>query len=480
MEMTPSATISSSEPVHIFSPATRRHLGVVTPTTGEYVSETISKAIAAQPAWAARRPGERAAILEHAAALIDAQGPGWSRLLAEESGKILAQAQFELQYAAALTRGNAERLKAMGGDLLPTGALESTAGDIAWVRRVPLGVVAAILPFNFPVELFVEKAAAALAMGNAVIVKPPEQDPLTVIALSEAFLRAGVPPDVLAVLPGGRETGVAICSDPRLAAVSLTGSTRAGIEVASIPVLRKLHLELGGNDAAIVCTDADLELAAAELVFGRTLMNGQACASNKRIIVHRSIAGELVERLSALLARMTVGDPLDPASSMGPLISEPAAERVGHQVARAIEQGGRLAFGSTRRSGAFFKPCVLADIPRSADVAKDDEIFGPVLTCIPFDTEDEAICIANQSSFGLSGCVFSRDWARALQLSDRLACGGVVVNGTGNYRPPFVPFGGVKQSGLGREGLGFTLEEMSQPRYTVLRRIRTSGAAKNP
>jgi acyl-CoA reductase-like NAD-dependent aldehyde dehydrogenase len=477
--MTSSATISNSEPFHIFSPATRRELGVVQPASASMVSETISKSVAAQPAWAARRTGERADILERAAALIDGQATEWSRLLAEESGKILAQAQFELKLAAAITRGNAERLRPMGGDLLPTGALESTADDIAWVRRIPLGVVAAVLPFNFPVELFAEKAAAALAMGNAVIVKPPEQDPLAVIAMLGAFLSAGVPPDVLAVLPGGRQTGAALCADPRLAAVSLTGSTRAGLEVAAIPVLRKLHLELGGNDAAILCGDADLDLASGELVFGRTLMNGQACAANKRIIVHRSISDELVERLSARLAAMQVGDPLDPASSIGPLISAEAAERVGNQVARAVEQGGRLALGSHSSRGAFFNPCIIANVPRSAGVANDDEIFGPVLTCIPFEKEEEAVSIANQSSFALSGCVFSRDWARALQISDQLACGGVVINGTGNYRPPFVPFGGVKQSGLGREGLGFPLEEMSQPRYTVLRRIRDSRGARN-
>jgi acyl-CoA reductase-like NAD-dependent aldehyde dehydrogenase len=478
--MTSSATISDSEPLHILSPATRRELGVVSPASAILVSGTISKAVAAQSDWAARRTGERADILERAAALIDGQASPWSRLLAEESGKILAQAQFELKLAAAITRGNAERLRSMGGDLLPTGALESTADDIAWVRRIPLGVVAAVLPFNFPVELFAEKATAALAMGNAVIVKPPEQDPLAVIALRDAFLSAGVPPDVLAVLPGGRQTGAALCADPRLAAVSLTGSTRAGLAVVSIPVLRKLHLELGGNDAAVLCRDADLDLATGELVFGRTLMNGQACAANKRIIVHRSISDELVERLSAHLAPMQVGDPLDPASSIGPLISPEAAERVGIQVGRAVEQGGRLAFGSNSSRGAFFNPCIIANVPRSAVVASDDEIFGPVLTCIPFETEEEAISIANQSSFALSGCVFSRDWARALQISDRLACGGVVINGTGNYRPPFVPFGGVKQSGLGREGLGFTLDEMSQPRYTVLRRIRNDRGARNP
>jgi len=469
--------ISGSESRHIFSPATGRDLGAVPATSAQRVFEAISKAAAVQPAWAAQRSGERAETLERAAVRMEEQAPTWSRLLAEESGKILAQAQFELRLAAALTRANAERLRAMGGDLLPTGALESTADDVAWVRRMPLGIIAAILPFNFPAELFVEKATAALAMGNAVIVKPPEQDPLTVIAMREAFLGAGVPPDALAVLPGGPETGAALCSDPRLAAVSLTGSTRAGMEVARVPLLRKLHLELGGNDAAILCRDADLDLAVAELVFGRTLMNGQACAANKRIIVHRSIAGELVERLTARLQPMRVGDPLDPASSIGPLISESAAERVAAQLARVVEQGGRLVFGSTSAQGAYFHPCIVTDVPRSADVASDDEIFGPVLTCIPFDREEEAVLIANQSNFGLSGCVFSRDWPRALQISERLACGGVVINGSGNYRPFIVPFGGVKQSGLGREGLGYTLQEMSQPRYTVLRRIRSSEMA---
>jgi acyl-CoA reductase-like NAD-dependent aldehyde dehydrogenase len=461
--------------LRILAPATRRELAAVPVASADLVAKTIANAVAAQPAWAARRTGERAEILRRAAARIEEESANWSPLLAEESGKILAQAQFEVKLAAAITRGNAERLLSLGGTPLPTEALESTADDIAWVRRAPLGVVAAILPFNFPAELFAEKAAAALAMGNAVIIKPPEQDPLTVIAMREAFVSAGVPQEVLAILPGGRQTGAALCTDPRIAAVSLTGSTRAGIEVASVPLLRKLHLELGGNDAAVICHDADLELAAGELVFGRTLMNGQACASNKRIIVHRSIVAELVERLSTLLAAMQVGDPLDSMSAIGPLISSEAARRVASQVARAIEQGAKLVWGSASPRDAFFSPCILADVPRPADVAKDDEIFGPVLTCIPFDDEEEGISIANQSSFGLSGCVFSRDWSRALKLSERLACGGAVVNGTGNYRPPFVPFGGVKQSGLGREGLGYTLEEMSQPRYTVLRRIRKSG-----
>jgi len=448
----------------------------VHPTPPTEVAAVVGRAVAAQPAWAARRPGERADIIARAAALLDQRGNDLALLLAEESGKILAQSQFEFRFSAALARGNAERLRALGGELLPTGSLEGTADDIAWVRRVPLGVVAAVLPFNFPVELLVEKAAAALAMGNAVVVKPPEQDPLAVLAAVALFIEAGVPKDAIGVVVGGRETSAALCADHRLAAVSLTGSTRAGQAVASVPLLRRLHLELGGNDAAILCHDADLDLAVPDLIFGRTLMNGQACASNKRILVHRSLHDALAERLIASLAKIVVGDPLDPASGLGPLISAHAATQVAGQVATVVRQGGRLAYGSGRADGAYFGPCLLTDVPRGAEVARDDEIFGPVLPLIPFDSEAEALAIANQSSYGLSGCVFSRDWPRALQLADRLETGGAVVNGTGNYRPFIVPFGGVKQSGLGREGLGFTLEEMSQPRYTVLRRFRAHRA----
>jgi acyl-CoA reductase-like NAD-dependent aldehyde dehydrogenase len=240
-------TISTPDVLEIFSPAARRKLGEVACAAAAAVDEAIAKAVAAQPAWAARRTGERADILERAAAGIDARAAEWARSLAEESGKILPQAQFELKFAASLTRGNAERLRAMGGELLPTGALESTADDVAWVRRVPLGVIAAVLPFNFPVELFVEKAAAALAMGNAVIVKPPEQDPLTVIAVREAFIEAGVPKDVLAVLPGGRETGAALCADARLAAVSLTGSTRRSFAGTPIWSWRRASWFSGGR-----------------------------------------------------------------------------------------------------------------------------------------------------------------------------------------------------------------------------------------
>jgi acyl-CoA reductase-like NAD-dependent aldehyde dehydrogenase len=256
--------------------------------------------------------------------------------------------------------------------------------------------------------------------------------------------------------------------------VSLTGSTRAGISVArsGAAYLRRLHLELGGNDALIVLDDADLDLALSEAVRGRLMMNGQTCASNKRIILHRAIAERFRDALVSRVATVRVGDPLDPASEMGPLIDAEAAATVAGQARRAIEEGARLVLGDLTPRGAFLDPHVLADVPPSAGVARDDEVFGPVFTLVTVDDDEQAVRVANASMYGLMGSVFSADVARALAVADRLETGGVVVNGTGNYRPPFIPFGGVKMSGYGREGLGYTLEEMSQLRFTVIRRLR--------
>ncbi len=202
-------------------------------------------------------------------------------------------------------------------------------------------------------------------------------------------------------------------------------------------------------------------------------MNGQSCAANKRLIVHRSRAKELTDRLAAAVRALSAGDPMDPETAVGPLIHQPAAMRVIEQVGRAIGEGAELVEGGLRRRGGLVTPQLLANVPAAAQVARDDEIFGPVFVVIPVDSDHEALRVANQSSYGLNGSVFSQDIGRALAFADRLEVGGAVVNGSGNYRPPIVPFGGVKLSGQGREGLGFTLEEMSRPKFTVLRRIRS-------
>jgi acyl-CoA reductase-like NAD-dependent aldehyde dehydrogenase len=457
----------------IYAPHDGSAVGEVELASSAEAAAAARTAAQAFPAWSQRAPGQRAALLEKAAALLAAREAELAPLLARESGKILAQSEMEIRFSAGLLKGNAERGRQLAGELLPTGMLDSTARDLGWVRRVPLGVVAAILPFNFPVELLIEKAAAALVAGNTVVVKPPEQNPLAVLEAVAAFHAAGIPREALQVVCGGREVGETLASSPDIAAVSLTGSTRAGLAAARAcaPVLRRLHLELGGNDAALILDDADLDLVAEEVVPGRILMNGQSCAANKRLIVHRSLAAELAERIAARIAKLAVGDPLDRRNHLGPLISAAAAVRVVEQIAHARSQGARLVAGEGKAQGAQVGIHLLDQIPVTADIARDDEIFGPVFAIIPVDSDDEALAVANGSSFGLSGCVFSRDLSRAMSVADRMETGGVIINGSGNYRPPQVPFGGVKLSGVGREGLGFTIDEMTQLKYTVLRRF---------
>lgn len=457
----------------VLAPADGSLVGTVQVTEPGDVPGLVATARAGFVAWRRVPIGTRAAMLEAAAAALAPQADELGRLLARESGKILPQATFEVRGSIGLLRGNGEHARALEGRLLPTASWPGNERDVAWEERVPLGVVAAIIPFNFPVELFVEKTAAALAMGNAVIAKPPGQCPLAVLEVVAALHAAGVPDDALQVAVGPG-VGVALAAADGIDAVSLTGSTAAGISVAKAGAssLRHLHLELGGNDALIVLDDADLDLAVSEAVRGRIMMNGQTCASNKRILVHRAIADRFLNALVPRIAGLRIGDPLDPDTEMGPLIDAEAAETVAGQARRAVEEGARLVLGDLTPRGAFLSPHILAEVPPSAGVARDDEVFGPVFTLVTVEDDDHAVEVANASGYGLMGSVFGADVVRALAVADRLETGGVVVNGTGNYRPPFIPFGGVKMSGYGREGLGYTLEEMSQERFTVIRRLR--------
>jgi acyl-CoA reductase-like NAD-dependent aldehyde dehydrogenase len=449
-------------------------LGTVRIATPPELDEIVDRAKSGSQQWALTPPWIRARALETAALELQARAEEIGKLLALESGKVLSQAIDEVKGAAALLRGNARLAENLDGRLLPTGSAPRTAGDVAWVERVPLGVVLVVLPFNFPVELLIEKASAALAGGNSVIVKPPEQDPLAVIEVAGLLIDAGVPEDVLQIAPGGPQVGAYLAAHPGIDAVSLTGSTAAGVRVAEATArfLRPLHLELGGNDAAIVLDDADLELVIDEVVRGRLLMNGQSCAANKRLVVQRTISSEMVDRLLEALRTIEPRHPLAPEAELGPLINENAAAHVMTQIQRALEEGAKLALGTAKRDGPYVAPHLLVDVSVTAAIAADDEVFGPVFAVIPVEDEEEAVRVANASSFALNGAVFSRDLARALSVADRMRTGGVVINGTGNYRPPFVPFGGVGMSGLGREGLGYTLEELTRPRFFVLRRVR--------
>lgn len=460
--------------VEIKNPEGTELLGEVELTDPAEVASVVARAVAARRAWTETPVAERAAMLDRAADLLEPEQESLGRLLSMESGKPIGQAEFEVGGGIHFLRGNAIEGRRLAGRVLPTEGNFGTEWDLAYTRREPLGVVAAILPFNFPVELFVEKCAAALVGGNAVVVKPPLEDPLVVERFREALIEAGVPSDVLGVVRGDAKVGAALAEAPGIDAISLTGSTAAGIAVARATAdkLRFLHLELGGNNASLVLDDADIDLVAAEALRGRVLMNGQACSASKRVIVHRSLHDELASRMAEAVAAQRVGASIESQTTIGPLIHEGAAARVASQVANARSQGAEIAAGTGESEGAYFAPTLLAGVPHSADIARDDEIFGPVFNLIPVDSEEQAIEIANASSFGLMSSVFSTDPRRALIVAERLESGGVVINGTDNYRPPVIPFGGVKLSGRGREGLGYTLEEMTREKPIIFRRFR--------
>lgn len=475
----------NSSTATITTPQGDRLLGEVTLTPASEVPSIVDAAAAAQPAWAARPAHERASIVDAAAAALDEPSriEELALLLAAESGKPLAQSRFEIGASIGLLRANAHEARRRTGEVLPTEGNPGTERDLAYTRREPLGVVAAILPFNFPVELFVEKCAAALVTGNATVVKPPLEAPLAVQAFIDALHGAGVPRDVLGVVQGDVEPAAALAAADGVDAISLTGSTSAGLAVAQATahLLRPLHLELGGNNACLVLEDADLDLVTDEIMFGRFMMNGQACSATKRVVVvgDRVRHDELAERLAARIAAHTVGPAESPDTTIGPLITADAAARVAEQVRAATAEGARLVTGGAC-DGAYVTPALLAGTPATAAVARDDEIFGPVAALIPAADAAEALRIANASPFGLMASVFTQDTGLALALAERLQAGGVVVNGSDNYRPPIIPFGGVKLSGTGREGIGYTQDELTRTKTIVFRRVRADHPELDP
>ncbi|MFV0528968.1 MAG: aldehyde dehydrogenase family protein [Lachnospiraceae bacterium] len=412
--------------------------------------------------------------------------------LMKESGCSMRNALFQWQGIPGLFRGYLETAKRYDGSLLVPGTEPGHDGktehDLQMVVYEPVGTVLAIVPFNAPLMLFGYKVAPALAAGNAVIVKPPTSNPLALMKLIHLFWEAGVPKDALQVVTGsGAQMGDWMVEDPRIDAVTLTGSTDVGLHIAEILAKRlaPCALELGGNDPFIVLEDADVEAAGIEAASWRMNSAGQVCIAPKRFLVQNSVKEKFTEAALRVVQKIEMGFDMDIEQEldiyadkeftdlkpgkmlMNSLISESAARTVEEQIQHTLAQGARVLHGG-KRHGSFIEPTVLTDVTKDMDVAKDMEIFGPVLPIIGFDTPEEAIEIANSSQFGLSGCVMTRDWKKGMYFARKIESGGVVVNGTGTYRNMMQPFGGYKLSGQGKEGFA-TLGEMVREKVIVLK-----------
>ena len=461
---------STKETMNVTNPYDGRVIDTVPKATEEDLRAAMEGAAKAQKEWARVPVWRRAAILSRFAALVAEQADSLAETLCLDNGKPLTQARAELANIQISVPAFTEKAKHLYDTLIPCGSEANYERHLQAVVREPVGVVVCIVPFNFPSNLFCQKVVPALLSGNAAVVLPPSGNPLTVLRLSALLHEAGVPAGVIQCVTAPGAVKEAAVTHPACALVTLTGSTATGAHIAGVAAARltPCALELGGNDAFIVMEDADLSLAVSELFVGRLVNAGQICCASKRFLVHRSLERRFIDAAVDLVKSLKAGDPMEADTRIGVLINERAAAEVEEQVRATLAAGAVLETGGTRK-GAFFAPTVLSGVTRDMDIAKDMEVFGPVIPVIPFDTEEEAIAIANQSSYGLSGCIFSENHRRILRMTKALETGTVIINGASNLRSFEMPFGGWKQSGVGTEGVMSTFEEMTRTKVVILK-----------
>jgi acyl-CoA reductase-like NAD-dependent aldehyde dehydrogenase len=454
----------------ICNPATRELLATVPAGTAADVERAVAAAAHGSRRIAATAAHERCAILMRLAQSIEDHHGELGDLLTAENGKTRREIGGEIKAAIRIVRGYAEEAKRVFGKLTPLDSVPGLERSMAITARQPRGVIAAIVPFNYPVELWAHKLSGALAAGNAVITKPPEQCPLTIMRISELLEKAGLPRAAHQLVTGkGEVVGAALVQSPGVHMICMTGSTAAGRTILrdAASTLKKVHLELGGNDATIVCADADPKQVAESLVAGRfTSGNGQICCAVKRVLVDESLYPSLVEAVIVRARSLRLGDPADPATDVGPLITEHAAAVVEAQIATAVREGATVALGG-HRNGSFVEPTVLTGVKPEHRVF-NEEIFGPVLPIIPFATFDEALALANRSIYGLQAAIFTHDLGRIMRAFQTLSVGTLVVNRSTAIRVENLPFGGMRASGNGREGIHETLLEMTEEKTMIL------------
>lgn len=442
------------------------------------VEEALEFAAAARERVAEYSPSSRADVLDRAAAMVDERRDSFARLLALELGKPMKDGRTEMVRVSDTLRVSAAEARRIGGEVIPTGGWPRGVNTTALTYRAPVGVVAAITPFNAPANLLAHKLAPSFAAGNHTLVKPPPQAPAVSTELVRLLLEAGLPAEAVQIVHGGAGVGAALCSSPHVAAVSFTGSAAAGDAVARAAGPKRVVLELGGNAATIVCEDADVHAAAGMVAATGFSNSGQSCISVQRVYVHRSVFQEFTDATVAAVEGLTVGDPLDESTDVGSMVDHAAAARVEKWVAEAAGDGATVACGGTR-SGATMAPTVVVDpSPESRIVA--EEIFGAAVVLLPYDDFDAVVDVCNQSRYGLQAGLFTRDVNRVFDAWRRLDVGGLVVGGTSNFRLDHVPFGGVKDSGIGRESPRWMIDDYTVTKTLMLRGTSLWGTRSMP
>ncbi len=459
--------VESPDVLEVSNPADPANpAGATYNATPEQYEEAVDAAVAAFPVTRTLPAYERGRILREISAGIRARREELGRLIALEAGKPIRDALVEVDRATLTFRLGAEEAERMTGELIPLDLMPSSKDRVGITRRFPIGPIAAISPFNFPLNLAAHKLSPAIASGNPIVLKPPSKDPLTMLTVAEIVEAAGVPQGSVSILPMTRELGDRMVADERFKLLTFTGSPSVGWRMKERAGKKKVVLELGGNAGVIVDRSADLDWAIKRTLVGAYAYAGQVCISVQRMFVHEAIWDTFMDRFVEGVRGLKLGEPLDPTTDVGPMVDEHQASRTQAWVDEAIAMGGNVLVGG-KAQGNFFPPTVLTDVPVAAQVCSN-EAFAPLVVAFPFRDLGDAIERVNDSMFGLQTGVFTNDLAGAWQAFNDLEVGGVIVNDIPTYRIDHMPYGGVKDSGQGREGLRWAIEDMTEVRIMVL------------
>ncbi|WP_409304722.1 aldehyde dehydrogenase family protein [Peribacillus sp. SCS-155] len=406
----------------------------------------------------------RSDILRKVGDLLEERTEQFAQVLVLEAGKPIRDSRGEIGRAVQVLRFAADEAKKIEGELVPMDAAIGGENRIGMVRRYPIGVISAITPFNFPLNLALHKLAPAFAAGNTVVLKPAGKTPLSSYMLVKLFEEAGLPKGALNLVIGnGSEIGDVLVTDHRISKVTFTGSPSVGIKLRQQAGLKKVTLELGSNSPNIIFNDGDINAAATGLVRGAFAYSGQVCISAQRIYVQREVYHTFLDKYVSLVEKLILGNPMEETTDVGPMISEQEAIRAHEWVNEAVKGGAEIATGGNRK-GTLFQPTVLINVTADMKVVCE-ETFAPIVSIIPFDTEEEVIAMANDSVFGLQAGVFTSDINRAMGVAEGLETGGVWINETSTYRQDNYPYGGVKLSGVGKEGVKYAMEDMTEIKF---------------
>jgi len=457
--------VHSAESIAVRDPFDDALIDTVPAATTDDVEVALATAVEGAKVARAMSSYERSVVLLEVSRLVAERSEQFARLIAREGSKTIREARKEVARCVNTLRASGEEARRIHGETIPFDSFPGGEERRGYFERVPVGVVVAITPFNDPLNLVAHKLGPAIAAGNAVILKPATVTPLSALELTQVFLEAGLPPLVLQTITGqGSVVGETLVADARVRMISFTGGVEAGKRITALAGIKKIGMELGSNSPVVVWKDADIEWAVESCVSGAFWAAGQNCIGVQRIYIHDDVYSEFRERFVARTAAYQVGDKLDEATDMGPMISTQEAERVETWVADAAAKGARILVGGGR-DGTLVQPTVLEEVPKSVAV-HCEEVFGPTVNLYRVTSIDTAVAEANSLEYGLHAAVFASDIDIAFEIANGLECGGVMVNDSTDYRLDTMPFGGIKNSGLGREGIRFSVEEMTDTKVT--------------